>query len=80
MSMFRKGMVTYMEEVFVAFRHMQQANHAFHDYVVHLQNVQASTSLGCVPMTSSQIEEAQINLFHKFDGTISKFQGFFNQV
>jgi uncharacterized protein YpmS len=37
-------------------------------------------SLGCAPTTSSQVKEVQINLFHKFDGTFSKFQGFFNQV
>jgi hypothetical protein len=36
--------------------------------------------LGCVPMTSSQVEEVQINLFHKFDGTLSKFWSFLNQV
>jgi hypothetical protein len=71
--MFKKEMVTSMEKVFVVFRPMQQENHAFCDFVVHLQNVQASTSLGCVLMTSSQVEEVQINLFHKFDGTLSKF-------
>jgi hypothetical protein len=71
--MFREEMVTSMEEVFVVFGPMQQKNQAFRDFVVHLQNVQASTSLGCVPMTSSQVEELQINLFHKFDGTLSKF-------
>jgi hypothetical protein len=78
--MFREEMVASMEEIFVAFRHMQQENQTFRDYVVHLQNVQASMSLGCVPTTSSQIEEVPINLFHKFDGTISKFQSFFNQL
>jgi hypothetical protein len=31
-------------------------------------------------MTSSQVKEAQINLFHKFDGTFSKFRSFSNQV
>jgi hypothetical protein len=31
-------------------------------------------------MTSSQVKEAQISLLYKFDGTFSKFQGFFNQV
>ncbi len=73
-------MVTSMEEVFIVFRPVQQENHVFCDFVVHLQNVQASTSLGCVPMTSSQVEEVQINLFHKFDGTLSKFWSFLNQV
>jgi hypothetical protein len=71
--MFREEMVTSMEEVFVVFGPMQQENQAFRDFVVHLQNVQASTSLGCVPMTSSQVEELQIKLFHKFDGTLFKF-------
>ncbi len=50
-------MVASMEIFFVAFRHMQQENQAFHDSIVHLQNVQASMSLGCVHTTSSQIEE-----------------------
>jgi hypothetical protein len=37
--MFRKEMVASMEEIFVVFRHMQQENQAFHDFIVHLLNV-----------------------------------------
>jgi len=51
-------MVAPMEEVFVTLRHMQQENQALCDSIIHLQNAQASTSLGCAPTTSSQVKEA----------------------
>jgi hypothetical protein len=44
-----KEIIAYMEKIIFAFRHMQQNNQAFREYVAHLQNVQASMSLGCVP-------------------------------
>jgi hypothetical protein len=59
---------------------MQQNNSFFCEFVVHLQNAQASMSLGWIPMTPSQVKEPRISFLNKFDGTCSKFQGFLNQV
>ncbi len=73
-------MVAFMEEVLIAFRHKQQENQAFHEFIAHLQCAQASTSLGYVSMTPSQVKEPQISLPNKFDGMCSKFRSFFNQV
>jgi hypothetical protein len=43
--MFKEEMVASMEEV-VVFKHMQQNNSFFCEFVVHLQNAQTSMSLG----------------------------------
>jgi hypothetical protein len=40
MYTFKEKMVASMEEVFVAFKHMQQNNHIVHDSIAHLQFVQ----------------------------------------
>jgi hypothetical protein len=53
----KEEMVTSMEEVLIALKHMQQENQILHEFVAHLQGAQTSTSLGCVPMTPSQIKE-----------------------
>jgi len=75
----KKEMVTSME-VLIVLKHMQQEKQTFCESVVHLQSAQTSTSLGCVPMTPSQVKEPWINLPNKLDGTCPKFWGFFNQV
>jgi hypothetical protein len=57
MSTSKEEMVTPMEKILIAFKHMQQKNQTFCDFVVHLQSAQTSMSLGCVPMTPSQVKE-----------------------
>jgi len=52
----KKEMVTSME-VLIVLKHMQQEKQTFCESVVHLQSAQTSTSLGCVPMTPSQVKE-----------------------
>jgi len=69
-----------MEEVFVVLYNLHQENQTFHEFIVHLQNNQASTSLGCVSTMQPQPKEPQISLRHKFNGSWSKFQGFINQM
>jgi len=44
--MFKKEMVTSMEKVFVVFRPMQQENHVFCDFVVHLQKCSSINVIG----------------------------------
>ncbi len=78
--MYIEEMVASMEEVLVALKHMQQKNQALREFVAHLQSVQASTSLGCVPMTPSEVKEPWISLLDRFDGTCSKFWSFINQM
>jgi len=73
-------MFTLMEEVLVVLRNFEQENQILHEYVVHLQTNQASTSLGCISTTKPQQKKPWISLFDKFDGTCSKFRGFVNQV
>jgi len=55
--MYIEEMVASLEEVLVALKHMQQKNQALREFVAHLQSVQASTSLRCVPMTPSEVKE-----------------------
>ncbi len=69
-----------MEEVLVVLRNFEQENQILHEYVVHLQTNQASTSLGCISTTKPQQKKPWISLFDKFDGTCSKFRGFVNQL
>jgi putative AlgH/UPF0301 family transcriptional regulator len=57
MSTFKENMTTFMEEVLIALKHMQQENQTFCESIVHLQSAKKSTSLGCVPMTPSQVKE-----------------------
>jgi hypothetical protein len=44
-------MFTFVEEVFVVLSNLEHENQALHEFVVHLQINQASTSLGCVSTT-----------------------------
>jgi hypothetical protein len=47
----KKKMVTSMEKLIIAFRHMQQKNQPFYEFIVHLQSIQTLTLLGCVHPT-----------------------------
>jgi hypothetical protein len=69
-----------MEEVLVILRNFEHENKTFHEFVVHLQTNQTSTSLGCISTTQPQPKEPWINLSDKFDGTHSKFRSFVNQM
>jgi hypothetical protein len=40
MSIFKEKMVTFMEEVFIALKHMQQENQTLCEFVVHFQHAQ----------------------------------------
>jgi hypothetical protein len=73
-------MSTFMEELFIIHRNLEQENQTFRESVAHLQINQVLTSLGCVLTTQPQPKEPHNNLPNKFDGTHSKFQGFVNQV
>ncbi len=57
MSTSREEMVTSMEEILVAFKHMQQENQVLSESITHFQSAQASMSLGCVLTTPSQVKE-----------------------
>jgi hypothetical protein len=59
-----------MEVILAILQHVQQENQSFCDYVMHLQNNQASMSLGCIPTTQIPTKEHRIL---EFDGTHSKF-------
>jgi hypothetical protein len=64
-----------MEKIFIVFRHMQQENQPFYEFLVHLQSIQTLTSLGCVHTTPLMQKNHKL-----IDGIHSKFRGFFNQV
>jgi hypothetical protein len=40
-----------MEEVYVVLIFVQEGNQSHHESIIHLQNTQTSTSLGCVLIT-----------------------------
>ncbi len=66
-------MVTSMEKIYIVFRHMQQENQPFYEFVAHLQSIQTLTSLGCVHTTPPHAKKPQINLLDKINGIHSKF-------
>jgi hypothetical protein len=74
MSILREKIVSSMEEVIVAFKHIQQKNQSFRESITHLQGNQTLTTFG------NNLKEPRINLPDKFDSTRSKFRGFVNQV
>jgi hypothetical protein len=49
---------TSIEEVFVIFKNLEHENQEFHEFIVHLQINQASTSLGCILATQPQPKES----------------------
>jgi hypothetical protein len=49
MSILREEIVLSMEEVVVAFRHIQQENESFCESITHLQGNQASKTFGNSP-------------------------------
>jgi hypothetical protein len=61
-----------MEEIFVVVKNLEHENQTFHEFVVHLQTNQVSTSLGHILTTQPQPKEPQISLPNKFDDTRSK--------
>jgi hypothetical protein len=61
-----------MEEILIVLQHVQQENQSFRDYVMHLQNNQASMSLECIPTMQIPTKEHRISL-PEFDGIRSKF-------
>jgi hypothetical protein len=50
------------------------SSHFIRESIAHLQRNQTLTTFGSFP------KDPQISLQEKFDGTLSKFQGFINQV
>ncbi len=51
MSTSKEYMVTSMEQILVAPKHMQQENRSLCKSLAHLQCTQTSTSLWCIPTT-----------------------------
>jgi hypothetical protein len=48
MPTYKEKVFVSMEEVFIVLYNLQQENQTLHVSIVHFQNNQASTSLGCV--------------------------------